>query len=343
LKDLGKSRVARPPVPLVDVVHNRAVVEIMRGCTRGCRFCQAGWAGRPVREKAPEAAAAEALEQTEATGCDEVSLLSLSSGDYRRIDGLLELLSPLLAERGVGISLPSLNAASISETIFRQLRRVRRSGITLAPEAGSVRMRKAINKDLAPEVLDGVVRQAKEQGWRLLKLYFMIGLPGERDEDVEAVAAVVDRLSRWGGDLNVTVSNFVPKAQTPFQWAPMNSPAELARKQALLRSRISSRRVKLKFRDPRMSFVEGLLAVGGRDAGRLLEEAYRRRCLFADWREHFDPAAWEEAAEASGLEPERFLFSPRDPDRPLPWAHIGGGVPGEVLLREYRRAEEASR
>jgi radical SAM superfamily enzyme YgiQ (UPF0313 family) len=248
LADLNLSAIRRPLVPVTEVVHDRTVVEVMRGCPRGCRFCAAGWTGRPVREKSPETVALQVRGEMEQSGAREVSLLSLSSGDYRGIEPVLTELAPALAARGISISLPSLNVASVKNSLLQAVRLVRKSGVTMAPEAGSPRLQGVINKRLDPELLWRVGREVKKMGWRLIKLYFMIGLPTETDADIRALAGMINRMAGWGGGLNVTISNFVPKAGTPFQWERFSPPGELRRKQRLIRDLVRSRRVKLKFR-----------------------------------------------------------------------------------------------
>ena len=343
LKDLNFSRLRRPLVPLTEIIHDRDVVEIMRGCPRSCRFCQAGWTSRPVREKDVETVIAQALELNRQSGHREISLLSLSSGDYRRVGELLDTLSRRLEPDRVNISLPSLNINSVDPALLTSVRRVRKSGITLAPEAASPRLRELINKPMEIGAMESIAREARSRGWRLLKLYFMIGLPTEGEEDVLAVAEAVNRLSRWGGELNVTISNFVPKVGTPLQWAGLARPEELAAKQLLIKRSVRGGKVKLKFRSPFLSLIEALLARGDRRAGRLIEEAWRGGCRFDDWRESFQPRAWEDAIARSGLDLESAFRFPYSAGETLPWGHIDSGVSASILAREWENALEAGR
>ena len=338
LEDLNRSRIERPLIPLSRVVHDRKVVEIMRGCKRSCRFCQAGWTGRPAREKDKEEVTSQALHLVEASGCREISLLSLSSGDYRRIETLMMNLSSVLSRRRVSLALPSLNAASVSDRILREISRVRKSGITLAPEAGSPRLRRVINKKLRPGVLERIGEGLKKMGWRLLKLYFMIGLPTEEERDIEAIVETINRVAGWGGDLNVTVSNFIPKAGTPFQWSPQAGIEEIREKQKIIRRGVKSGRVRLKFRPPVMSRIEGILARGDRRLSELLRAAWEAGCRFDDWGECFQPELWEIALEKSSLSPDFYLNPPYAYRDQLPWSHIESGIGAEILIRESKKA-----
>lgn len=341
-RDLNRSGVSRALIPLTEIIHDRDVVEIMRGCPRGCRFCQASWTARPVRKKKIETVVSQALNANRSSGYREVSLLSLSSGDYPRIGNLLSDLAGRLAPRKASLSLPSLNVNSFNPSILEGLSGVRKSSITLAPEAASSRLRRLINKPLEDGKLEEIFRQARGRGWRLLKLYFMVGLPAENDEDAAEIATFVNRLSGWGGELNVTISNFVPKAGTPLQWADFLPPEELARRQSLAAGSLSRGKVRFKFRDPFASMIEAIIARGDRRCGRLLEEAWKGGCRFDDWRECFNPELWRKALTRSGTEPGRVFDFPYSPGEKLPWSHIGSGVTEKVLSGEWRRALKAA-
>lgn len=338
LGNLDRSGVVRPLVPLTEIVHDRDVVEIMRGCPRRCRFCQAGWTSRPVRRKAGGVVISQALALNRASGHREVSLLSLSSGDWRGIESLLEDLSARLAPEQVSLSLPSLNINSFEPAFLAGLKKVRKSGLTLAPEAASLRLQKLINKPLEVGRIEKIALESHRRGWRLLKLYFMVGLPTETEEDVLEIASYINRLSRWGGGLNVTISNFVPKAATPFQWADFLPPSELERRHLLIKRSVPGGKVKLKIRQSFVSLIEAIIARGDRRAGDLIEEAWKLGCRFDDWSEYFQPSAWKEALERSGIQPSACFSFPYEPGDNLPWSHIGSGVTDKVLAGEWGRA-----
>jgi len=336
----------RPVVPLVRAVHDRVNLEIARGCTRGCRFCQAGMVWRPVRERDPSLLIEMADEMLRATGHDELSLLSLSSGDYSRIEPLLTSLMTRHYDDRVALALPSLRVETLTGSLIEQIRRVRKTSFTLAPEAGTQRLRNRINKGNTEEDLLRTASRIFEAGWRSLKLYFMIGLPGETPEDLEGIADLAYRtLGAAGkrGQVTVSLSTFVPKPHTPFQWSAQMSLAETLEKQKFFRGRIRSRSLPVKWHDARMSLLEGVFSRGDGRLGDLLEEAFRLGCRFDGWSDRFRFDLWEEALRRTGIDPADYLRE-RGTGEALPWDGIDAGVEKEFLLEERERAfrEEAT-
>lgn len=338
-----------PVVPFLKTVHDRVSVEISRGCTRGCRFCQAGYIYRPVRERSPERIL-EIVEETFGnTGYDEVSLLSLSTGDYGCLTPLIKGLMDRYAAQKKAVSLPSMRVGSLSPEMAEEVRRVRKTGFTLAPEAGSERLRRVINKGITEADLLDNARAVFGAGWRIIKLYFMIGLPTETMDDVQGIVDISREVKRQGkfagtgGDVNVSVSSFVPKPHTPYQWEPQISEEEIVEKQRYLRSELKKKKLVLKWQDAPLSTLEGVFARGDRRLSALLVEAHRLGCRFDGWWEHFDKHKWAQAFENVGLDP-RFYHRRRELDEPLPWDHIDCGVRREFLLaeREASLAEAAT-
>lgn len=331
-----------PIVAVTETTHDRLAVEIMRGCTRGCRFCQAGMVTRPVRECPMEDVARLVLEGIAASGYDEVSLVSLSASDYGGLTGLVARLNETLFERKVSVSLPSLRADRFGLELADGIGRVRKAGLTFAPEAGSQRLRDVINKNESEENILDTVEVAFGAGWNRVKLYFMIGLPTETDSDVEAIGRLVGKVRetawniRRGAKLNVSISPFVPKSHTPFQWERQDSVEETRGKEALLRPMLRMKGVKASLRDPEISFVEGVLARGGRQIADVVEAAWRAGARFGGWSETFDAGFWHDALERTGLQASDCLAA-RDPDEPLPWDHIDAGPSRAFLLEERRR------
>lgn len=340
---------AKPLVPNFEIVHDRITAEISRGCNQGCRFCHASFYYRPQRERPASQLLRWLLDAAEGTGWDEVSLSSLSSGGYTGIEDLAQVLAPELKRRQVSLSFPSLRAGSLSRRLAEAVADYRKTGFTLAPEAGSQRLRDAVNKNLSEEQILEAVCTARRHGWDLVKLYFMIGLPGETDEDLEAVATLVRKIqegaravsgpgvSRRPLSLNISVSPFVPKPHTPLQWAAMDTPAELARKVSLLRGRLRERAVKLKWHDPVVSRLEGVLSRGDRRVSAIVAEAWRRGARFDGWNETFRPEAWEAAFEAVGADPRSWLDA-LDPDEPTPWSHLDLGARTDWLRAQWEAA-----
>jgi radical SAM family uncharacterized protein len=334
-----------PVVPLINVVHDRAVLEVMRGCTQGCRFCQAGMIYRPARERRVETLMGQARKVLGATGYEEVSLSSLSTGDYSRIGELVTALADELKADATSIALPSLRVDTYSVELAEQVARVKRTGITFAPETGSERLRGVINKPLRDGQLLEAAAEAYRRGWNLIKLYFMIGLPTETDEDLEAIAALLDKVSGARrahdgrhGAINVAVSCFVPKAHTPFQWLGFRPLAEFDEKIRFLRRRVRSKAIKLRFHDPQRSYLEAVFSRGDRRLAPVVAEAVRLGAQFDDWSEHFSFERWREAFDAVGVAADSYAYREYAADATLPWEHLSPRVDKAYLLAELERA-----
>ncbi len=326
-------------VPYCETVHDRIGVEIARGCTRGCRFCQAGMIYRPVRERAADSIVELAGKSLEVTGWEEVALLSLSSGDYSCIIDLIERMVEEFGRDQVAVSLPSLRTETFDAEMAEQIRRVRKTGFTLAPEAGTDRLRRLINKGNSEEDLEKAFSGAFSQGWQTLKLYFMIGLPGETEEDLDGMVGLIRRASKWarGKKMTVSVSTFVPKCHTPFQWAEQISIDATRRRQAHIRKFFRKGRIRVKFHDPYASFLEGVIARGDCALSAIIEKAYRLGARFDGWDEHLNFDIWIRALEDSGVDPSNYLRQ-RNVDEELPWDFVDTGVSREYLIREWERA-----
>ena len=334
-----------PIVPSGQVVHDRLAVEVMRGCTRGCRFCHAGMTYRPRRERAVGDIVRAVSDGLDATGWEEVSLLSLSTSDYSRLEELLERLAPELEKRHVSLALPSLRPETVTDRIIEATAAVRKSGFTIAPEAGTERLRSVINKDMSDaDILNGCSR-ILDAGWQTLKLYFMIGLPTETEKDLEGIVSLIERIMSMRGTrgrfrLGVTISPFVPKSHTPFQWERQCSIEEIAEKEQYLSRRIRNRKVDLSLREPRVSALEGILARGGRGVWPVVLDAWRSGCRFDSWRDRLRFDLWERALERHSLSIDRLLAA-LDPAAPLPWEVFTVKVSKRFLLRERERAISA--
>jgi radical SAM family uncharacterized protein/radical SAM-linked protein len=336
-----------PIVPFGKPVHDRLSLEVARGCTRGCRFCQAGMIYRPVRERAPKNLIDLAEKALRATGHDDVSLLSLSTGDYTSILFLLSALMMRCESEKTAVSLPSLRVGTLTPEIMEQIKRVRKTGFTIAVEAGTERLRNVINKNISEQDVIATIENAFGLGWSVIKLYFMIGLPTETEKDLEEIVSLVQRLrqirpEKRQGALNVCVSTFIPKSHTPFQWSPQISLAESRAKLTWLRQRIKGKGVRFKWHSPEMSILEGLLARGDRRLSSLLVNAYRLGCRLDGWSDKMRFDLWEKAMEISGVDIDFFTTRQRSISEPLCWDHIDSMVTEDYLKDEWKKALQQS-
>ena len=335
-------------VPITEVVHDRLNVEVFRGCTRGCRFCQAGMITRPVRERPDDQVRTMVQSGLKRTGYDEVALTSLSTADYSGIKEVVEeTVSDPINCGQVSVSLPSLRVDAFTVDIAATIQNARRTGLTFAPEAGTWRMRQVINKLITEEDLYGAVESAFSQGWRRMKLYFLIGLPTETDEDTLGIARLAANCVAIGkrytnaASVTVSVGGFVPKPFTPFQWFGQNTVEELNRKVRLLKDEVrKTKGVKLKWHDPKATLVEGVLSRGDRRLGEVLERVWANRGVFQEWSEFFDLDLWLAALEQEGLDHEWFAYRHRANQEPLPWDHLDAGLYKDFLWQEWRDAIE---
>ncbi|MBM3494413.1 MAG: TIGR03960 family B12-binding radical SAM protein [Armatimonadetes bacterium] len=340
----------RPVVPSIEAVHDRISIEVLRGCTRGCRFCQAGMITRPVRERSADEVLRLSEALVTATGHEEISLVSLSTSDHSEIEPMIARLTERFGNSGIGVALPSLRADRDCVELARQISTVRKSGLTFAPEAGTQRLRDAINKGVTEDDLMGAAEAAFSFGWKRVKLYFMIGLPTETDEDVEAIGGLAHRVVALGRrmgvsgvSVTVSVAGFVPKPHTPFQWRAQDTPEELLRKQRLLTAATRDRAVRLKFHDPHVSHVEGVLARGGRSVAPAIEFCRRNGGRFDAWDGRLDYGRWMAAFERAGVDPMYVANRRRGYHEALPWDHIFCGVSRGYLRAEDKRAEDGIR
>ena len=329
-------------VPLTEVVHDRLNVEVFRGCTRGCRFCQAGMITRPVRERPADQVRHMITSGLKRTGYDEVALTSLSTADF---SGIERVVADTAGEDNVSVSLPSLRVDAFTVGIAAQIQKARRTGLTFAPEAGSWRMRQVINKLITEDDLYGAVESAYSQGWRRMKLYFLTGLPTETDEDTLGIAELarrcveIGRRYHKGASVTISVGGFVPKPFTPFQWFGQNTVAELTRKVNLLRDALRrDKGVQLKWHDPKATLIEGLASRGDRRLGPVIEQVWRRGGVFQEWSEHFDLELWDTAMSDHGLSTDWYVHRHRTEGEVLPWDHISAGLHKDFLWQDWRDA-----
>ncbi len=337
-------------VPLIEIVHNRVVLETFRGCIRGCRFCQAGIIYRPVREKSVETLLKQARTLVEASGHEEISLLSLSTDDYTCFEPLANSLLEEFSKKGINLSLPSLRVDAFSLELMNKIQAVRKSSVTFAPEAGTQRMRNVINKNLTEEVILNGCKLLFEGGWDRVKLYFMLGLPTETDEDLRGIGALSDKIvdtyfelpkeTRSNRSVSAVLSTscFVPKPFTPFQWAAQDTCETFMKKQMVVKNSITRKQVQYNYHDAQLSALEGAMARGDRRIGQVLYEAWKLGCKFDAWNDIFSYEKWMEAFKNAGVDPAFYANRQRDLDEKLPWDHISVGVTKEFLKREYKKA-----
>jgi len=335
----------KPLVPYMEIVHDRAILEVMRGCQRGCRFCHAGMVYRPVRERSVVKLERQARQQIENSGYDEISLASLSTLDYSGIMRLVKDLVNTYSQRGIGVSLPSLRVDAFSIELANEVQKVRKTTLTLAPEAGTQRLRDVINKNVSETDLMQAVEAAFGSGWNAVKLYFMLGLPSEKQEDLDGILNLLDkvrsigkRLSRRGVEIRASLAYFVPKAHTPFQWRPQNNLAEMEAKRSYMQKN-KPKNVKFSFQDKATSMLEGVIARGDRRLSRVIHQAWQRGCKFDGWSEYFDFDRWKAAFNDCEIDPAFYTQRIRGYDEIFPWDFIDIGVSKEYLREEDLRAD----
>jgi radical SAM family uncharacterized protein/radical SAM-linked protein len=330
-----------PLVSYVELSQDHLPVEIMRGCVRGCRFCQAGYQYRPRRQRDPQSVRNEIINGLSATGYDDVTLLSLSSTDYNKLYELINMILPFISEKKVGLGLPSLRPETITPQLLNNISTIRKPGLTIAPEAGTERLRKILGKDISDEQIFAAVENAVNAGWQTIKFYFMIGLPGETMDDIEGIISILRKasyLARQGKGkvkVNASISPFCPKSHTPWQWEALTSKEQLEKKIEKISRRVHKSNINLKFRDLDLTTIEAAISRGDRRMGEVIYRAYEKGARLDGWSEHFDPQKWYEAFDDVGLNIADFTGA-IDEDAPLPWDHIDKGIPKEYLKKDNR-------
>jgi radical SAM family uncharacterized protein/radical SAM-linked protein len=338
----------QPIIPFGKPVHDRLRLEVARGCTRGCRFCQAGMIYRPVRERSPDSLVDLCEQSIRSTGYEDISLLSLSTGDYGCIVPLMEQLMLRYASQNVAVSLPSLRAGTLTPELMKLIKTVRKTGFTIAPEAGSQRLRDVINKNISDTEILKTVQNAFDLGWQVIKLYFMIGLPTETEADLKALVDLVKSLRQTKktagrrAKINVSVATFIPKPHTPFQWSAQLPLAESQARIRWLQRHLKLPGIHFKWQDPKVSWLEGVWARGDRRLSRLLVAAYQKGCRFDGWSDQFRYDLWQAAIKEQGLDPDFFTLRERDVCEPLPWDHLDAGVTREFLAAEWQNARKGA-
>ena len=348
VNNLGEAYFPESPiVPYVKTVFERISIEVMRGCTQGCRFCQAGMTKRPNRIRSVDKILNMSGDCYRNTGHDEISLGALSISDYPHLKDLMARMGEAFNPQNVNIAFPSLRVSEELTELPSYLNTVRKSGLTFAPEAATTRLRKVINKNISNEDLFAGVREAYKEGWNLVKLYFMVGLPTETDEDVEEIAKLAYRVSSLRrevkgsvGNVNITVSPFVPKAHTPFQWEPMVSLERLKDIRRMIMSKIRHKRIRIKFSKPERSILEGVFARGNRELGKVIIQAWQDGCRFDAWDDFFDYDKWVSAFEKAGVNEKPYLYRERGEEEILPWDHLSSGIIKEFLISERKKSFE---
>lgn len=340
-------------VPYTEIVHDRAVAEIFRGCIRGCRFCQAGFIYRPVREKTAETVIEQSKTLLKNTGYEEMSLLSLSTSDYCEINKLLQGLMDYTEQNKLSLSLPSLRIDNFSDELLERVKAIRKSGLTFAPEAGTQRLRDAINKNITEEEIMSACARAFSGGYSTVKLYFMLGLPTETDDDIIGIAKLAEKIldlyykteNRAKGkapSITVSVSCFVPKPFTPFQFCPQNTEAELRRKQELLVSSVKSKKIRVNWHDSQTSFLEAVFAKGDRRLGKVIQKAFNLGCRLDSWGECFSFSKWQQAFLEENIDPAFYAYRDIAYSEITPWEHIDIGVSKEYLIKENEKSKMAN-